>query len=155
MVGMGRMRERLATVGVTVLTLKLLGLSVGGLRVCLPTDHRHHGSAASGCSMHHQVDPPGVPHGGHGQAVPTAPVDHAPHAGTHPPADGRDRAMCGCADDPGSVYLGGIGILPRPIVLAPLRGHGAIGVQPQASHGHHRPPPLAPPPRFAFSLLVC
>lgn len=118
-------------------------VTLGCLRVCWGTEHRHAGGAAEDCPMHH-----------HGPVQSRQDNNHHAHNNAVvPPNDEGQQLVCGCSSDPTSPYVGPVGILVPTVVLSYFTPLVMV-----SSHRFDSPdefwfPPLAPPPRLPFSAL--
>jgi hypothetical protein len=113
-------------------------VTLGALRTCWGTEHRHAGVADPACAMHHGAPPPVDGHGHHG---------HAPE----PSSKDGQQITCNCATDTSAPLLMPSAVLVmRASAPAPAEGHRVpAGLSPRLPDTDV--PPLAPPPRSSLS----
>lgn len=133
-------RPRLFTLAVITLTLHVGVVTLGALRVCWGTEHRHVGAAVEDCAMHHRAGSASGRHAHHGHGSPVTPTD-----------DDGERVSCRCSDDGGSPYVGPAGIVGPVLSLSYVPLPSLPIVQAKQIAADLRLPPLAPPPRSTFS----
>jgi hypothetical protein len=114
-------------------------VTVGALRTCWGTEHRHAGVTEPACAMHHGARAPVEGHGHHG------------HGPDHTSTPDSQRITCNCSNDAGEPL-----VVPHAIVVERtphlVLAEGdllASPVSPRLPDFDHTP--LSPPPRSTFS----
>ena len=127
--------QAIAFVMVSVVTATV---TVGALRPCWGTEHRHAGIAEPACAMHHGAPPPVKGHGHHG------------HGPEHSSGDGQ-QITCDCGNDADApLVISSAIVATRESDFAPSDGNRVIAeTSPRLPHSDVTP--LSPPPRSSFS----
>ena len=135
---MTAVRRHLIAIALTTASMHIASLTVGAFRVCWGTEHRHAGTAAPECSMHHQPSAPAQDHGHHGHHAAAAPKDDA-------------KVACNCANDPGSLFVSPSAVvLDRVSLTPPTETHVVSAASPNGVPETDLSPG-SPPPRTSFS----
>ena len=122
-----------------ILSTQALVLALATGQVCLEREHRHGGTAAPDCPMHHHVPPAA---GG---------AEHAPHAHamTHETAGGgnQQQITCRCSTDVSLAYLGEVAIQEPVADRSPVVEVAPVRLARDMSEPDYEFSPPSPPPR--------
>jgi hypothetical protein len=135
---MSGFRRHLSAIAVVTMSMQLAIVTLGSLRVCWGSEHRHAGAAAPECAMHHHSSAPAQEHGHHGQGS------------TNPPMEGA-KVTCNCANDPGALYVGPSAVVVGRVSFAAPTAVDTVIRETGQSVPEIELTPLSPPPRTAFS----
>jgi hypothetical protein len=139
---MRQLRRGMFAIALITLMLHAGVVTLGCLRVCWGTEHRHASGAAEDCPMHHHAPVQSTQHDHHGHGNAAAPPDNE-----------GPQLVCGCSSDPTSPYVGPAGILAPTVSLSYSASLLVASSHRYDSPDHFRFPPLAPPPRSPFAAL--
>ena len=129
---MNCLRRHLLAIAVATMSVHAATLTAGALRTCWGTQHRHGGSAAPDCAMHHGSGAVDAHTLGHGHA--------------HHPGDGAQVA-CKCDNNAGALFVAPDAIVGTTSALAiPAEAHTLTRVLVERLSALAFPP-LSPPPR--------
>ena len=132
------LRRRLFVTAWAILSVQALVLALGTGQVCLEREHRHGGTAAPDCPMHHHVP----------TATDGAKHAHHAHAMTHDGAAGTGQQMtCRCSTDVSLAYLGELAIAEPVSDGSPVVQVASTGPANDSSAPDHDFTPPSPPPR--------
>ncbi len=128
-------RRPLCVITWFVLSVQMVVLTLGTVRVCVDGGaHTHGGVPAPDCAMHHAL-PPGT----------AAEHAHHGHATNSSDTDGP-RIACRCSDEAPSTYLGQLAVIESHVVAAPYIQAVMVSMSAVPAVGRRFSPP-APPPR--------
>ena len=133
------LRRHLFLTSWAILSTQALVLALGTGQVCLEQEHRHGGTAAPDCPMHHHVP----------TATDGAEHAHHAHAMTHEAAGGgnQQQITCRCSTDVSLAYLGEVAIHEPVANRSPVVEVAPVGLATGTSEPDYEFSPPSPPPR--------
>jgi hypothetical protein len=132
------LRTRLRAIAFVVVSVVTATVTLGALRTCWGTEHRHAGVAEPACAMHHGAPPPGEGHGHHG------------HAPDHSSKDGQ-QITCNCAADADAPLVTPHAIVATRATALALSEGTRVTAETSPRLPDSDITPLSPPPRSLVS----